>query len=380
MHRYFARAILGSLGSAAWLASCQSLPPTKPLVSAGTAGASAGDTGGAGAGGTAATAGAGGSGKAGSSTGGATGGSAGSTGGATQGGTGGSGDGGADDGGADSGGSSGTGGGSGSGGSSGNGGSAGKGGSGGAGAGGTGGRSYSTDPTTFFGDSRCTSDLDFCEDFEEASLNTQRWRIQSGAGDPAVETVRAARGMRSVHFHTEDNGLALLHTTEPFPVPNNRYYGRLFVWFDSMPTAPEWALWAIAASRTDEDESESRIGGQYDNTINRFGISTNYGPTGDWTRLDEDPGDPVPLRTWVCVEWLHDGQNDVTDLWWDGVPRPSLHTTATDHGGASGEYRLANTDSMFIGFWVFQAMTVPDHFDVWIDEVATDTERIGCNN
>jgi hypothetical protein len=384
MHRYLARAIFGGLGSAVWLAACQSLPPTNPLISAGTAGAVTGGSGGGGAGGTGGDTGGSAGTVTGGGAGGATGGSAtgGGTGGSVQGGTSGTGDGGADDGGADSGGTSGSGmgGGSGSGGSSGNGGSAGKAGSGGAGTGGMGGRTYSTDPATFLGDSRCTSDLDFCEDFEADSLNTERWRIRTSGENPVVETVRAARGTRSVHFHTEDNGLALIYTTEPFPAANNRYFGRLFAWFESMPTAPEWAHWSIAASATDADESEIRVGGQYDNTINRFGVGTDHGPTGDWTILDEDPGDPVPVGTWVCVEWLHDGQNDVTDLWWNGVPRPSLHTTATAHGGMTGEYVMPDIDSMFVGFWLYQPETVPDHFDVWIDEVAIDAERIGCNN
>jgi hypothetical protein len=390
MHRLVARALFGSLGSAAWLASCQSLPPTKPLISAaGKAGASASGSGGSagtdpGAGGTAGTVpgtggtsgtGTGGMGTGGSDTGGsggnATGGSAGTAA-----------EGGANDGGADSGGSAGTGGSSGKGGTGGSsgkgsGGSSGKGGS--AGTGGAGGRTYSTDPTTFLGNPRCTSDLDFCEDFENASLDTQRWRIQTSGDNPAVVTTRAARGMRSAHFHTDDNGLALLHTSEPFPAANNRYYGRLFVWFEAMPTAPEWAHWTIAASTTDADESEIRVGGQYDNTINRFGVGTDHGPTGDWTNLDEDPGDPVPVGEWVCVEWLHDGQNDVTDLWWNGVARPSLHTTATDHGG-TGEYRMPDIDSMFIGYWLYQPDTVPAEFNVWIDEVAIDADRIGCNN
>jgi hypothetical protein len=366
------------------------LPPTNPLVSAGSAGAATSGSGGASGGSAGNTGGTAGGGTGGASTGGdgvggATGGTAGDTssggsGGAT-GGTAGNGEGGGNEGGADSGGSSGTGGVIGSGGSSGKGGSAGKGGSGGsAGTGGVGGRTYSTDPATFLGDSRCTPDLDFCEDFEAASLNTQRWRIQSSGDTPAVETVRAARGMRSVHFHTDDNGLALIHTTEPFPAANNRYYGRLFAWFDAMPTAPEWAHWTIAASTTEASEVEIRVGGQYDNTINRFGVGTDHGPTGDWTMLDEDPGDAVPVRQWVCVEWLHDGQNDVTDFWWNGVARPSLHTTAAAHGGDTGQYTMPDIDSMFVGFWLYQPMTMPEAFDVWIDEVAIDAERIGCNN
>jgi hypothetical protein len=39
---------------------------------------------------------------------------------------------------------------------------------------------------------------------------------------------------------------------------------------------------------------------------------------------------------------------------------------------------MPDFDSMFVGWWLYQTGTVPDHFDVWIDEVAIDDERIGC--
>jgi len=355
IHRFLARALFTTTASAGFIAACQTLPPSEPVTAAGNAGTGQAGTTAAGSGGSAGS---------GGDSGGA-GGSAGS--GAGKGGSGGSG--------GSSGGNAGS--------------NSGGGGAGGAsgGAGGTGGDAGASDGGTgdggadpgFFGDSRCTPDLLLCEDFEAASLDTTRWQIQSSGANPVIDDTRAARGMRSVHFATDDNGLSLIHTTEPFPVANNRYYGRLFVWFDSMPTAPEWAHWTIAASETDADDTEIRVGGQYDNTINRFGVGTDHGPTGDWTNLDEDPGDPVPVRTWVCVEWLHDGAADVTDFWWDGVARPSLHTTATDHGGSSSaEYLMPDIDSMFVGWWLYQAGTVPDHFDVWIDEVAIDDERIGC--
>lgn len=350
IQRLLARLFFSTTASAGLItAACQPLPPTEPLTTAGNAGtAQAGTAPAGGSGGSAGTA-TGGS--AGSGTSG-TGGSGGGTGGSAGANSGGGGSGGA------------------------NGGTGGTGGDAGASDGGTG--DGGADPE-FFGDSRCTSDLLFCEDFEATSLDTTRWQIRTSGSDPEVDDTRAARGLRSAHFATMDNGLSLLRTSEPFPVAGNRYYGRLFAWFDSMPTAPEWAHWTIAGSETDADDSEIRVGGQYDNTINRFGVGSDHGPTGNWITLDEDPGEPVPVRTWLCVEWLHDGTADVTDFWWDGLPRPSLHTTATDHGGESGtEYRMPDIDSMFVGWWLYQADTAPDHFDVWIDEVAIDDERIGC--
>ncbi len=354
MKRWSSRGTLaGLLSGGALFIACQKLPPTKPLESDGTGGGAQGGTGGGAQGGT----GAGSAGVSGDSTAGGSAGSAGTM---------------ATEGGESAGGSAASGGDAGmaSGGKA--GGGAGRGGSksggeagapeGGASDGGAG--TGATGHDEFFGASRCSSAFDFCEDFESGTLSSSRWQIQSSGQDPVVETTRAARGAHSVHFHTDDNGLSLLHTRTPFPRPNNKYYGRLFVWFDSMPTAPTWAHWSIAASDSDSEETEIRVGGQYDNTKNRFGVGTDHGPTGDWTNLDQDPGDPVPVRTWVCVEWLHDGETDQTDLWWDGVARPSLHTTATDHGGSSSDYTMPPIDSAWIGWWLYQAGTTPDHFDV----------------
>ena len=259
---------------------------------------------------------------------------------------------------------------------SGKGGGGGKGGTGGSGTAGAGG--YSTNRDEFFGASRCSSAFALCEDFERTTLDTTRWSVQGPA--PAIETARAARGMRSAHFHTTDNGLSLIHATSIFPAMNDTYWGRMFVWFDAMPTAPMWAHWSIVGAEGSGNETEVRLGGQYDGQKNRFGVGTDRGPTGDWTNLDEDPGDAVPVDSWICVEWLHKGDTDETRFFWDGVEHPSLHTTATDHGGSqSQQFLLPEFESVWVGWWLYQAGTTPPAFDVWIDEVAFDGERIGCS-
>ena len=33
----------------------------------------------------------------------------------------------------------------------------------------------------------------------------------------------------------------------------------------------------------------------------------------------------------------------------------------------------------WVGWWLYQSGSTPDHFDVWIDEVALDSARIGCS-
>jgi hypothetical protein len=244
---------------------------------------------------------------------------------------------------------------------------------------------FSTNPDDFFGDSQCEgSSFALCEDFESGSLDTGTWKTRGSA--PKIETTRAARGKYSAHFHTDDNGLAYITQTKTFPAPNDRYYARVFVWFDALPTAPDWAHWTISGAQagTDSSAPEIRIGGQWNtnDSIELFGVGTDRGDTGDWTNLDADPnGKPeaVPAKTWVCLEWKFDGSANETQFWWDGVEHPSLATSSTNHGGSKDPFILPQFGSMWVGWWLYQAGTTPPSFDVWIDEVAVDYERIGCN-
>ena len=244
-----------------------------------------------------------------------------------------------------------------------------------------GGRTFSTNRDDFFGDSRCaTAGVVLCEDFEADSLDTDRWTPRGAA--PDIDDALAARGAHSAHFHTVDNGLQYISQTETFPAPNNTYYVRMFVWFDSMPTEPDWAHWTVSGAVGDGNDSEIRVGGQFDPNEgkNLFGVGTDGGPTGDWTNLDGDDGSqPVPEQSWVCLEWMHKGDTNETKFWWDGVEHPSLHTTESMHGGSDDPYTLPEFNEMWVGWWLYQEGTNPPEFDVWIDEVAIDYARIGCD-
>jgi hypothetical protein len=132
----------------------------------------------------------------------------------------------------------------------------------------------------------------------------------------------------------------------------------------------------------DGNDSEIRVGGQFNPQVdkNLFGVGTDGGPTGDWTNLDGDDGaKPVPVQTWVCLEWMHKGDTSETKFWWDGVEHPSLATTESMHGGSDDPYTLPDFKSIWFGWWLYQEDPVPDHYDVWIDEIAVDYARIGCD-
>jgi hypothetical protein len=245
-------------------------------------------------------------------------------------------------------------------------------------------RSLSTDRDMFFGDSRCgVAGVKLCEDFEAGATGQApdkgRWSVFGST--PTVDDARAARGKHSLHVHTDGNGASLIQEVVSFPATGNAFYGRMFVWFDSLPTAPQWAHWTIVAATGSGDSSEIRVGGQWDGSKNRWGVGTDHGPTGDWTNLDDDPHNAAvapPTQQWVCVEWLYDGGSNELRFFMDGMEHPSLHATESDHGGEDVPFKLPAFDKLGLGWWLYQDNPTPDHYDVWIDEIALDDQRIGC--
>lgn len=247
------------------------------------------------------------------------------------------------------------------------------------------GRGYSTDPASFFGSPRCAAlGAQLCDDFEAGQPGDKpaaaRW---TSNGDVSLDTSQAARGNQSLHLHIVGQAWATISETSTFPALGNHFFGRLFFRASAIPTTnPSVAHWTlVAASGT--GTAEIREGG-----INgKWGTGTDNrtdGGTGDWTNADNDPTGapkPVPTNQWACIEWEYDGANNETRFWWDGVEHPSMHTTATKHGGiATVPYLLPTFTNVKIGWMLYQTPVSPTTFDLWLDEIAIDSKRIGCNN
>ncbi len=242
-------------------------------------------------------------------------------------------------------------------------------------------RDYGNQAAEFLGASRCAnSGLLVCEDFESNTIDLTRWQIAKVVPN-VVELVgdQAARGKKSLHVRTQNN-MAYVSTKKPFPIADNTYWARMFVRVARFSTV-SYAHWTMAEAAGKGDGSLIRVGGQYASNVsqNRWGVGSDRGPTGDWTTHDADPaGKPTqpPVNTWVCLEWLHDGANDVTKFFVDAVEHPSLGTTKDKHGGNKVPYVMPEFQSVWFGWHQYQGDSMP--FDVWIDEIAIDGNRIGC--
>ena len=251
------------------------------------------------------------------------------------------------------------------------------------------GRDLGSDKTKFFGDPRCTTaGVLLCEDFESGTLDTKTWSV--GGTAPVVDGAQHARGTKALHITRVNNGNSTIKETKTFPAPKNRYFGRMFVYFNSIPKpdttvtpAFTFAHWTIIAASGTGVTGEIRLSGMLQSGVNHFGAGTDSGSdpagTGDWTSLDKDPAGkpaPVPEKDWTCIEWMHDGAANETRFWWDGVEHPSMHTTSTVHGGNTNAFVLPQFTQVVLGWNEYQTST--QTYESWIDEIIIDKERIGC--
>jgi hypothetical protein len=236
----------------------------------------------------------------------------------------------------------------------------------------------------FFGASRCAqANVQLCEDFESGKLDTMTWSVVGTM--PVVDGVQAARSSKALHITKTDNGASYIKETKTFPEPNNTYWGRMFVWFKALPTTASmnYAHWTFIAASGTKVSGEIRLSGQLQNGKNLFGVGTDNrvddAGTGDWTNSDKDPNNmplAVPTDSWLCIEWMHKGDTNDTRFYWDAIEHPSLHTTSSMHGGNMNPYILPQFTNVWLGWDEYQPSTEP--FEMWIDEIAIDHDRIGC--
>ena len=322
---------------------------------AGNAGSTAGSSAGAGGGaagnaGTAGTAGSAGTGGEGGN--GGTGGTAGATGGASAGGRGGAGGGAA--------------GATGSGGRGGNGGaSAGRGGSAGTASGGAGG---ATNPCA------ARAGLRFCDDFESKSVGTLAtaapWVVQlNGSGTLTVDgTTPAHSGSKSIRVHAGDNDydtLFAFHDTTVLPAPNGRFFLRAYIRLGRAMVGGHNSFIIADPFATPGSGNNLRIGEM--NAMLMYTImGDGHGALSNQNfYTDGRPGVAFAPSTWVCLEVLIDRARPEIDFWVDGTEVPDLHHT---------DWALDNYDSVRFGFEKYAGPGI----DIWYDDIAIGTERIGC--
>ncbi|HXI54559.1 MAG TPA: hypothetical protein VNO55_00745 [Polyangia bacterium] len=216
----------------------------------------------------------------------------------------------------------------------------------------------------FFGASRCASGaFMFCEDFEAPALDPARWdyiggNASNGSGFAAVDSTRAARGGRSLRLHTELNQKgsgAQVKAKQPDPRLGDGFYLRAFLYF-AQPVPDHHLNYFNVVDFTAQTGGMFSLG----SLDGKLGM-VEFGPhNGDHAAL----GDPLIVGRWFCVEWqVHPAASELR-VWVDESEVPSLHVT---------DWSPSRFTNFFMEFISYQGA-----YDLWIDELAYDSQRIGC--
>jgi hypothetical protein len=247
----------------------------------------------------------------------------------------------------------------------------------------------------------------FCEDFESDTSgsppNPARWH-QDGT-PTVVDAVQVHKGAHALHVLPHKGALCtdgmpclaarFARLTDAFPTAlHKQHYGRLFFYINQAPTDAQyyhWMVMEVNASTSYSGGLALRQGGEI-NGPNSPGkdILLTHVDTHDKTGCMPPPSPncyetergrvqtqtPIMNKTWYCLEWFIDATNQQAQYWLDGTQRPGLDWKGPVAG--QPQFNLpAEFKSLAVGMRVFQVSN--QNFELFVDDVALDSKKIGCN-
>jgi hypothetical protein len=211
------------------------------------------------------------------------------------------------------------------------------------------------------------------DNFESGSLSSSIWSLTDMNGVPntqytpvttvAISSTHAHSGMYSV----EINGGGFFGTAPPAAA----FYGRAWVYFGSSPGSGHWAFIEGVGPGSQSTATQVRLGGN----LGTYDANIQTSAFEDEIRANAPDGGaiPVPLATWTCFEFYY-GENALA-LWQNGVQILAITpTTPWLDGNAKTPWSPQYVMIRF-GYATFSGVSI----DVWIDDVALDAQRVGCN-
>jgi hypothetical protein len=221
----------------------------------------------------------------------------------------------------------------------------------------------------------------FCDDFEsyDGGVPKGPWSLSLNGGAAVMDTSKAHSGARSVHISTDGMSSyrqAYIGMGAPF-FPQTEYYGRVWFWLKATPK--QTTHWTNISGEGDVLDAGAnvrayvRFGGQYSPTI-MANYDTSGGPHTDcWDHSTS----AMPAQQWACFEWHYKQANNQMELWVDGGS--VLTVTQTGQGclgqDLNNQWLLPVFDTLRLGWEHYQ---MSDPIDLWLDDVALDTQRVGC--
>lgn len=209
----------------------------------------------------------------------------------------------------------------------------------------------------------------FSEEFESGAINKNVWS-EDVTGDAilTVQSDKVAHGKYAllVRCPTPTQLIhAWLRATNLPEALHHHHFGRAYVYIT--PVVPDRHTFFVTAGTAGSPKAKFfEVATSHGNFQTTFTDDVDGGE--DW-----HPGPAVPLGRWFLLEWEFNDQPDRETIWVDGeriMDTPFTFKSTTQSTGLIGAF----TDVAF-GFSLRGAAPVP--FDIYFDDIALDTHRIG---
>ena len=245
----------------------------------------------------------------------------------------------------------------------------------------------------------------FSENFESGVINPAIWTQQiMGDATLKVQSGKAAHGKYALEVSSPSpaNKTVAFIMAHDIPVAlSHHLFGRAYLYISGVPD--RHIVFLTAGTTGFPKYRYQEVASAHSVFQLTFVNSSESGPLGE----DYHAGAPVPLNRWFLLEWEFNDQPDEATIWVDGTqvfstpfgtpkPRPpvSPSTTMTSSPRATASPQQVRppvaasseplpqasnlvggfTDLAF-GFRLWGAAPVP--FDIYYDDIALDTSRIG---
>lgn len=232
----------------------------------------------------------------------------------------------------------------------------------------------------------CNSAL-LCENFDGLASGARPgapWAVNENNGTVRVSTERAFSGASSLHCTGNAGQFAQAYITAQgaplFPAAGSGMYGRVMLWVRDNPTGSIHWTFVTAEGRSAGGDYTAfyRIGGQLDGRL-----MANYWSEGNATDCWDHSATVMPVGDaggWSCLEWHYETSTDELQFWLNGRSLDDMHIVGRGEGCIAHDLddiweAPAAFDTLRLG-WEHVANT--DQRDVWLDDIAVGTSRIGC--
>ena len=164
----------------------------------------------------------------------------------------------------------------------------------------------------------------------------------------------------------------VVSNTSFFPVPNNTFYGRVFIYFPSSSPLPTHHVALV-----ESDGPANGLASQGGNLLyTRFGMDFGGEVQFNWLGNDANVHGTVtlPHDAWTCFEFEFKGNSDELHAWMNEQALPALDVQNHQPSWTAPTYARLQ-----LGWEIYQRdPTNAAAWDIYYDGVAFDTQRIGC--